>query len=219
MTLRIRGNHKISSHLERSASLLDMQPQPLEMAILEKFPEIRMEIGCGKGTFLSQIATLHPTVYFIGVEKFVPIIARAAALAVSNELTNVHFYKMDIESALSVFPEHILSYIYLNFSDPWPRRRQGKHRLTHPRFLAIYQQLLDSNGIIELKTDNLAFFEWSIQSLIKTSWIVTDVDRNLAGCAPIDKEGEGQFVHTEYETRFRGLGQPIYFLRAKPPQE
>ena len=215
--MRIRGNDKIATYLEKSETLLDLHPKFINFDDVKRYDELRLEIGCGRGAFLSQMAALNPSVYFFGVEKFVPIIARAAALAADKELSNVHFYKMDITNALNAFQSHAFSIIYLNFSDPWPKRRHEKHRLTHARFLAIYEKLLKQTGWLELKTDNEMLFVWSLHSLHRSGWEVVEMNRNLSGEAPLGKENEGRYAKTEYETRFRGLGQPIFFLQAKPP--
>ncbi len=215
--MRIRGNDKITAYLEKSEALLDLHPQQADLMGTQRYDDLRLEIGCGRGAFLSQMAEANPNVYFFGVEKFVPIIARAAALAANKELSNVHFYKMDVTSALTIFPEHAFSIIYLNFSDPWPKRRHEKHRLTHARFLAIYKKLLRPEGWVELKTDNEMLFDWSLHSLHHAGWEVLEQDRKLSGEAPIGRENEGRYKKTEYEARFRGLGQPIFFLKAKPP--
>ncbi len=215
--MRIRGNDKITTYLEKSETLLDLNPQKADLIDAKRYDDLRLEIGCGRGAFLSQMAAMNPTVYFFGVEKFIPIIARAAALAASNELSNVHFYKMDIANALTIFQRRAFSIIYLNFSDPWPKRRHDKHRLTHSRFLAIYEALLRQEGWVELKTDNEDFFEWSIESFRHAGWEFITVDRDLSSAPPLGNEHEGRFAKTEYETRFRRLGQPIYYLQAKPP--
>lgn len=217
--MRIRGNDKISSYLERSGALLELTPTSFDPSLAEEYAETRLEIGCGRGAFLAKMATQNPNVLFVGVEKFVPIIARAAALCASNDRNNVRFYRMDIGKALDVFPTGSFARIYLNFSDPWPKRRHEKHRLTHPRFLSIYEKLLAPFGVVELKTDNEPFFEWSLDSVGRAGWQLIEVDRSVADIAPQGNEHEGRFAQTEYETRFRGLGQPIFFLSTKPPRQ
>ncbi len=216
--MRIRGNDKIADYLEQGAAILHLSPQPIPLELAAQFTERRLEIGCGKGAFLAQISTLHPDVLFVGIDKFVPIVARAAAQAAKRELINVRIYKADISSAPEFLPARYFSVIYLNFSDPWPKRRQEKHRLTHPRLLALYERLLTRGGTLEFKTDNAEFFAWSLRSLEKSGWQMLEVDENVAAEAPPGREVEGKFVQTEYETRFRGLGQAIFYIRAEPPQ-
>lgn len=216
--MRIRGKARTASYLERGAQLLDLQPEPLDFSALKHFNEFHLEVGTGRGAFLRQLAALHPETFFVGIERFIPIVARAAALAAGNEVRNVHFYKMNVNQALTVLPTHIFAKIYLNFSDPWPKRKQEKHRLTHPQFLALYQELLAPGGWLELKTDNEAFFKWSLESLQQANWRLFAIDHNVPDLPPPGAETEGRYIQTEYETRFRSLQQPIFAFYAQPPE-
>ncbi|PWI58524.1 tRNA (guanosine(46)-N7)-methyltransferase TrmB [Sulfoacidibacillus thermotolerans] len=215
--MRIRGKHKVPDLLQKSASVLyDKSTGVLPAQLLASYRFTALEIGCGRGAFLTQLARSHPDTLCLGVEKFIEIIARAASLAVSKEIQNIRFIHMDINDALNVFPQNSIDIIYLNFSDPWPRRRNDLKRLTHVRHLAIYRKLLRDNGALEFKTDNAEFFEWSLQSFRKDGWIIQEIDRNVSDLAPFGEAEKGKYIQTEYEQKFRKLGMPIFHVRVTP---
>ncbi len=209
--MRIRGKDKVPELLHKSASLFFNPEQgsfPSEW--LTAYHHVELEVGCGRGTFLSQMASHHPTTFYIGIEKFVEIIARAATLALDQHIENIRFIHTDIGRSLDLFPPESMHTIYLNFSDPWPRRRNEIKRLTHARHLAVYRHILQKNGILELKTDNSPFFDWSLQSLRKDGWVIQDVDYRVADLAPQGEETRGKYIQTEYEQKFRRLQLPIF---------
>lgn len=215
--MRIRGKDKVPEMLQKSSSLFfDPLHGPFPQEWMNAYEALELEVGCGRGTFLSQMAAHHPSTLFIGIEKFVVIIARAATLAHEHHIENVRFIQTDVKTALSFLPHHSMQTIYLNFSDPWPRRRNDIKRLTHANHLAIYRQLLRVNGVLECKTDNLIFFEWSLQSLLKNGWMIQEIDKQVADIAPNGEEMRGKYTQTEYEQKFRQLHMPIFHVRATP---
>lgn len=207
----------MARYLEQGASLLHPRSLgPIPAAGFDPYRRVRLEIGCGRGSFLLKMAATHPDELFIGLEKYTPIIARAAAAAAARGVSNALFLELDAMEAAEWIPRRRCDALYLNFSDPWPRRRNEAKRLTHARFLAVYEQLLSPGGRLEFKTDNAEFFEWSIRSFRQSGWRAADLLRAL----PEDEDGAGagvaRHVQTEYERRFRSLGQPIHFLCATP---
>ena len=124
--------------------------------------KIMLEIGCGKGTFACTYAKQHPDVNVIAVEKAANVIVTACEKAAEEKLKNIKFMKCSAEYLPSYFPKGSVSEINLNFSCPFPKAKYAKHRLTHTRFLAIYERLMSDEAVIYQKTDNMHFFEFSI---------------------------------------------------------
>ncbi len=170
---------------------------------------VRMEIGCGKGQFIFELAQRHPDINFIAVEKIKNVIVGAVEKAQSIGLENVRFICGAAEYLPKYIPENSVELIYLNFSCPYPKEKYRKHRLTHRFFLSIYKGLLTEEGDIHQKTDNMHFFEFSLQELSAEGFRLENVSLDLH-----NSSFEGNII-TEYEKRFSDLGQPIYRLEAK----
>ena len=169
---------------------------------------IYVEIGCGKGKFIVQNASENPDINFIGIERQTTIMA-IAARKTSSEMKNIALISGDAETLEDLFSPEELSRIYLNFSDPWPKKRWAKRRLTHRHFLEIYKSLLKKDKEIFLKTDNTVFFESSLNEFCETGWRLSNISLDL------HNSGYEGNIMTEYEERFSGLGQPIYRLEAR----
>ena len=169
---------------------------------------IYVEIGCGKGKFIVQNASENPDINFIGIERQTTIMA-IAARKTSSEMKNIALIRGDAETREDLFSPEELSRIYLNFSDPWPKKRWAKRRLTHRHFLEIYKSLLKKDKEIFLKTDNTVFFESSLNEFCETGWRLSNISLDL------HNSGYEGNIMTEYEERFSGLGQPIYRLEAR----
>ena len=169
---------------------------------------VRLEIGCGKGQFICEMAKRNPDVNFIAVEKIKNVIVAACEKAKEEGLTNVKFIAGCAEYLPRFIPENSVELIYLNFSCPFPKAKYARHRLTHRFFLEIYRKLLTEKGEIHQKTDNMHFFEFSIEEYSAASYKISNVSLDLH-----NSDFEGNIV-TEYEKRFSDLGQPIYRLEA-----
>ena len=167
-----------------------------------------MEIGCGKGQFICELAGRDPQYNYIAVEKASNVVVDAAERAVAEGLTNVRFLRGGAEYLDCYVPEHTAELIYLNFSCPFPKKSYAGHRLTHRKFLAMYERLLKVGGEIHQKTDNMHFFEFSIGEFSQSGWGLKNVSLDLHASG-----FEGNIV-TEYEQRFSGQGMPIYRLEA-----
>ncbi len=170
--------------------------------------EIQVEFGSGKGRFITTKAVNEPDTGFIGVEKEPEVLLKTAKKAEEGQPENLKLLYFDVAGAEAVFAQGELDRIYLNFSDPWPKRRHSKRRLTHRDFLAMYGRLLAPGGEIHFKTDNRGLFEFSLNEFCAAGWDMKNIrlDYGLME-APGD-------VPTEYEERFRSLGQSIYRLEA-----
>ena len=172
---------------------------------------IHIEIGMGKGRFLMDMARLYPEINFIGIEKYSSVLLRAVQKLEEEELPNVRLIRMDAEDLENVFAQGELDRIYLNFSDPWPKARHAKRRLTSREFLKRYEQVLKKEGAVEFKTDNRGLFEFSLEEVKESDW-------NLEVCTfdlHHDEELVKGNVMTEYEEKFSSMGNPICKLVAK----
>ena len=165
---------------------------------------VHLEVGCGKGGFVCKMAQLHPDVNFVAIEKVSNVIITACEAAKALGLKNVHFINCPAEVLPRYIPPRSISRIYLNFSDPLPKLGYLAQRLTNPRLLAIYSELLEDGGEIWQKTDNEAFFEYSLESYAQCGWRLTDICRDLAA-----NPFEGNVV-TEHEQKFMDEGRKIF---------
>lgn len=213
--MRIRGKHKVPGLLAQAGALM-IDPGSWQWPANHEFSRHFMEIGCGRGAFICTLAARHTEDWFLAIDKYTPIVARAAAMATERGLTNIRFFDGDLEQLQDLAPSRSLDGIFLNFSDPWPRRRNERKRLTHERLLALYQNWLKPSGFLEFKTDNEEFFDWSLRSLERAAWRVTREERGLPTTAPPDRAQEAAFIQTEYEAKFRAQNLTIYHLRAAP---
>lgn len=165
---------------------------------------IHIEIGMGKGRFLMEMAGLHPDIHYIGIEKFSSVLVRAVQKMEEDPLPNLHFIRMDAEYICNVFEKGEVDRIYLNFSDPWPKERHTKRRLTSHQFLGRYDQILTEGGSIEFKTDNRDLFEFSVEEIKGAGWTIDLCTYDLHHSQYLDGN-----VMTEYEERFVAKGNPI----------
>lgn len=170
---------------------------------------VYLEIGCGKGQFGCTFAQQNPDANIICIEKVKNVIVLACENAKNLGLKNIKFINCAAEYLQSYFPSNIFEAIYLNFSCPYPKKSYASHRLTSDRFLGIYKTLLKENAPVCQKTDNMAFFEFSIESFSKNGYILSNVSLDLH-----NSDFEGNIV-TEYEEKFSSQGFPIYRLEAR----
>ena len=175
---------------------------------------VEVEIGCGKGMFLTEMARLHPEVNYIGIEKFSSVLVRAVEKADLEPLPNLRYIRFDAAEILDIFTPGEVTGIYLNFSDPWPKARHAKKRLTHREFLAKYKTILVPGGLLVQKTDNEGLFDFSLEELRASGWEILAETRDLHR-SPL---AEGN-VMTEFERKFTTLGKPVLKLVARPPEE
>ena len=174
---------------------------------------IHIEIGMGKGQFITELARKHPDINYIGIEKFSSVLIRAIerfeAAPDYEQLTNLFFIRMDAENLEKVFEKNEIKRIYLNFSDPWPKERHAKRRLTSTQFLSRYNNVLVPDGRIMFKTDNRELFDFSLEQIEEANWTLDKVTFDLHN----SEYNEGNIM-TEYETRFSAEGKPICRLEA-----
>ena len=171
---------------------------------------IHIEIGMGKGQFIMALAERNPDINYIGIEKYSSVLLRALQKMEENPLDNVKFIRMDAETITEVFDKDEVDRIYLNFSDPWPKDRHAKRRLTSKEFFARYDQFLKKDGRVEFKTDNVDLFDFSLEQVELANWNLTSFTRDLHH----DNTMNHGNIMTEYEQRFSAMGNPIHKLIA-----
>lgn len=170
---------------------------------------LHIEIGSGKGKFITTLAEQNANINYIAMEKFAAVLVKLIKKLPEDGLSNFAVMNADAEGLLQFFEPGELSRIYLNFSDPWPRKRHTKRRLTHIRFLQAFKELLTSDGTIAFKTDNQDLFDFSLGQFELAGYLLDDITYDLHR-SPLLEEN----VTTEYEERFISQGMPIYGLTA-----
>ena len=170
---------------------------------------LHIEIGCGKGRFITETAKLNPQIRYIAVEKVSNVIVLAMEKAVQAQLTNLRFIRGNFQIIAENIPDKSIDRIYLNFSDPWPKKGYAKRRLTHGGFLEIYKRILKDDGEICFKTDNRDLFNFSLESFPENGFTLSDVTFDL------HKSDFSGNIMTEYEEKFSQMGTPICRLVAR----
>ena len=179
----------------------------IDISNLSSFSDIYLEIGSGKGQFLIEMAKKFPNRLFIGIEKNLTCSGFIAKKLVIEQLPNSYLINADAEQILDSILPHSVHIIYLNFSDPWPKARHHKRRLTSSRFLSLYKKVLKEDGLIIQKTDNYDLFLFSKETYELEGFEIIEEDHNYMS--------EENDVMTEYEESFRKENMPIYRMKVK----
>ena len=172
---------------------------------------IRIEIVMGKGKFITTLAMENPDINYIGIEKYSSVLIRAIERCEEIEVSNLRFIRMEAEYICDVFEKGEVDRIYLNFSDPWPKDRHAKRRLTSKQFFERYDVILKKDGIVEFKTDNDLLFQFSLEQVPEAGWELIEQTWDLHN----DERLMQGNVMTEYESKFSQMGNPIHKLIAK----
>lgn len=170
---------------------------------------LEIEVGMGKGRFIMEKAAANPDINYIGIERYSSVLLRGLQKRGEMELNNIYFMCIDAKDLADIFAPGEVDNIYLNFSDPWPKDRHAKRRLTSPEFMSVYHKILAPQGTVEFKTDNRGLFEYSLESIPSAGWEVAEHTFDLHR-SPMS---EGN-VMTEYEMKFASEGKPICKLIA-----
>ena len=165
---------------------------------------VHLEIGCGKGKFITELATLNPDINYIAIEKCIDVIIMAMEKVKQAGLTNVKFISGDADILRELDFENQTNRIYVNFCDPWKKSNQAKRRLTHRNYLSLYEKLLVKDGELFFKTDNRKLFEFSLNSFADYGLKMRNITLDL------HNSGYEGNIMTEYETNFSSQGMPIY---------
>ena len=204
--MRMRKKPNLSQRFERCADVLITSPADCRGRWLEYFPgynELRLEIGCGKGRFLTKTAVAEQDVLFIGLERVPEAMVIAMERAMNAGLKNLRYIDADAVRLPELFGPCEASRIYLNFSDPWPKKGHAKRRLTHESFLKNYRSILKPGGEIHIKTDNAPLFDFSLEQLTQCGYELADITRDLHKNGP-------NGVMTDYELKFYEQGVSIH---------
>lgn len=220
--MRMHRKSHLDERLEKCANLTMADEQVKNMqqsaalrnlldfeSIFHNSRPVHLEIGCGKGRFVCEMAKRNPNVNYLAVEKISNVIIEACESAEAQGLKNVHFLNSAAEVLPRYIPEKSVEKLYLNFSNPLPKMGYVKQRLTHPRFLEIYRQLLKDGATIVQKTDDEGFFEFSLESYAAVGFEVVEKCRDLAALCDADN------VVTEHERKFMDMGKKIYRIVCK----
>lgn len=193
-----------------SSEIVVQEPQAWQGKWSERFGNenpLYIEVGMGKGQFIMELAKRNPQINYIGIEIYQSVLLRAVQKAEKEEaLPNLLYICMDARELPEVFRAGEIDKIYLNFSDPWPKDRHAKRRLTSHQFLERYDKILAEDGQIEFKTDNQKLFEFSLEEASNLPWQVKEHTFDLHH----DETMNTGNVMTEYEEKFSGLGNPIH---------
>ncbi|UOQ86333.1 tRNA (guanosine(46)-N7)-methyltransferase TrmB [Gracilibacillus salinarum] len=205
----MRARHKpwADDFLKDNTEIIELNPAACKGNWKQEISQgrpIHLEIGTGKGSFIDGMAANHPSVHFVGMELVKSIIVSAVEKVKNTERSNVTFINDNAEKLTEIFAENEVDQLYLNFSDPWPKNRHEKRRLTFHTFLSQYQQILKPGGQLVMKTDNRGLFEYSLVSLSQFGCTLEEVTFDL------HQLEDPMNVMTEYEEKFSAKGQPIY---------
>ncbi|EHY92740.1 putative methyltransferase [Staphylococcus saprophyticus subsp. saprophyticus KACC 16562] len=170
---------------------------------------IYIEVGSGMGQFITTLAAKHPEINFISMEREKSVMIKVLDKVIEQGLTNIKLICNDAIELNDYFKDGEVSRLYLNFSDPWPKKRHTKRRLTYQTYLALYKQVLKDDGEIHFKTDNRGLFAYSLESMSQFGMYFTKINLNL------HEEDDEENIETEYERKFSDKGSRIYRMEAK----
>lgn len=204
------AKEKIANHPQYIVDHVKGQELFLDERYRDK--DIHIEIGMGKGKFIYELAELNPNCMFIGIEKFDSVIVRALEKCIEAPLDNLLLLRADAENIKELFNKHSVSRVYLNFSDPWPKNRHEKRRLTYKRFLDDYKYILKPGSELHFKTDNVGLFEYSVESVTAYPMDIVFQTTDLHATDVFN-------VMTEFEEKFSKLNQKICKLVATFKEE
>ncbi|WP_071130777.1 tRNA (guanosine(46)-N7)-methyltransferase TrmB [Enterococcus timonensis] len=212
--MRLRHKPWAQETFEQNENYATGQPENFRgkwQSRFEKNQPIHIEVGSGKGRFLYDMAAAHPEINYIAMEMQINALVTALDRLVENPLPNLQLLWADGSKLTNYFAENEVARIYLNFSDPWPKKKHEKRRLTYKTFLQQYQEIMEPDGAIHFKTDNQGLFEYSLMSLANFGMTFDFISLDLH-----QSEFVGNIM-TEYEERFAQQGKRIYRLEAQFP--
>ena len=203
--MRMRKRNNLEPRMEACSEIWLRDAKRLRgnwRSLMPEAREIRLEVGCGKGKFTVETAAAEPDVLFIAVERVNEAMLLGMERALEMGLKNVYFLSLDAAELEEYFADGEVDLIYLNFCDPWPRKKNAKRRLTFRTFLEKYKKILRKDGEIHFKTDNSPLFEWSLGEFEACGLEIRNLTRNLHENGPVG-------IMTGYEEKFYQLGTPI----------
>lgn len=210
--MRVRRRKGAEEHLANHPHYVIVNPENAKGKWQEIFGNdkpIHIEVGSGKGAFITGMALQNPDINYIGIDIQVSVLSYALDKVLASGAENIRLLQVDGSSLTNYFADGEINLLYLNFSDPWPKKKHAKRRLTYKTFLDTYKQILPEHGEIHFKTDNRALFEYSLASFSQYGMVLNQVWLDLHAS---DFQGN---VMTEYEKKFSNKGQVIYRVEAR----
>ncbi|MGT2933898.1 tRNA (guanosine(46)-N7)-methyltransferase TrmB [Streptococcus catagoni] len=209
--MRVRKRKGAKEHLENHPHYVILNPEEAKGKWQEVFGNtnpIHVEVGSGKGGFITGMALRHPDINYIGIDIQLSVLSYALDKVLESQAKNVKLLRVDGSSLRNYFEDGEIDLLYLNFSDPWPKTRHEKRRLTYKDFLDTYEKILPEKGEIHFKTDNRGLFEYSLASFSQYGMTLKEV------CLDLHASDLEDNVMTEYEEKFSSKGQVIYRVEA-----
>lgn len=213
--MRQRNIKNLDERLAANSAFLIDDPRACRGRWAEIFGNenpIMLEIGCGKGKFITSRAAANPDVNYIAAEGQSSVVLRAMEKAQESQLCNLRIFIDFIHDLRDYFEEGELSGLYLNFSDPWPKARHAKRRLTYHKNLENYRSVLGEDGFIEFKTDNEGLFEFTLEEIEAAGCSIVEMTRDLHS-PESEKLYESARYTTEYEEKFSAAGKNINYIK------
>ncbi|HBR32015.1 MAG: tRNA (guanosine(46)-N7)-methyltransferase TrmB [Eubacteriales bacterium] len=212
--MRMRPKKNRESRLEKVSYLFAKTDEEGKLDISSTFSEnqkekLYIEIGCGKGAFVTELSKRNPGVNIVAIERVSDVLMMAMEKADREGCVNIAFLNENADKIDIILPEKSVDKLYLNFSDPWPRKKNAKRRLTSPMFLERYKRILKDGARIYFKTDNTDLFEYTLETLNAAGFICENITNDLH--ASLMNETN---IETEYERSFSALGYKINYLEA-----
>ncbi|MDK3850660.1 tRNA (guanosine(46)-N7)-methyltransferase TrmB [Staphylococcus pseudintermedius] len=209
--MRMRNKPWAESYLTEHNDIVDLEAVHAHQVSewFERQQPIHIEVGSGMGKFITTLAQQNPHINYVAIERDKNVMIRVLDKVREHNITNIKLLCNDAVILTDYFRQGEVDRIYLNFSDPWPKKRHAKRRLTYRSFLALYQQILREDGELHFKTDNRGLFAYSLESMSQFGLYFTKINLNL------HQEDEGDNIPTEYEHKFAEKGSRIYRMEAK----
>ena len=208
--MRMRRRNNLEPRMNACESVWIHEPEALRgnwRSLMPGCRELRVEVGCGKGKFTVETAAAEPDVLLIAIERVPDALVLAMESAIRMGLKNVFFVSLDAANIDAFFADDEIDLLYINFCDPWPRKKNAKRRLTYHTFLEKYKKVLKLGGQIHFKTDNAKLFDWSLPEMESCFLELHHVTHDLHANGPVG-------IMTGYEEKFYGLGTPINRVEA-----
>ncbi|HCT0568486.1 TPA: tRNA (guanosine(46)-N7)-methyltransferase TrmB [Staphylococcus pseudintermedius] len=209
--MRMRNKPWAESYLTEHNDIVDLEAVHAHQVSewFERQQPIHIEVGSGMGKFITTLAQQNTHINYVAIERDKNVMIRVLDKVREHNLTNIKLLCNDAVILTDYFRQGEVDRIYLNFSDPWPKKRHAKRRLTYRSFLALYQQILREDGELHFKTDNRGLFAYSLESMSQFGMYFKKINLNL------HQEDEGDNIPTEYEHKFAEKGSRIYRMEAK----
>lgn len=203
--MRMRKKPNLIPRMERCSDVQTINPEENRGKWQEMYPdtkELHLELGCGKGRFTVGTAEAIDDCLLIAIEKCRDAMVIGMERAHDKGIKNVQFIDRDVQKLAEMFEPNEVSRIYINFCDPWPKKKEAKRRLTAKGFLELYREVLAPTGEIHFKTDNLPLFEFSVESFRENGWELSELTNDLHENGPCG-------IMTDYEAKFYDMGTKI----------